>query len=133
MGCDDENVGQKPFRIDMVRGEPYYIGERKLTPVARMISFGKASATIGNDRLGGWGGGFVSITPLALLEETATGEQRIAIQDTTRATVMRLGRAALAITFLFTALRWWLRRQRRALSDRSRSAALSPNVPEREE
>jgi uncharacterized spore protein YtfJ len=111
MGCDDNRMGQKLFRIETVRGEPFYIGGRKLTPVARIIAFGKASGTIGTRRVSGWGGGYVRVTPLAVLEDTDDGERRIAIYDTKAASVQRLCAAALAFTLFFATVRWWAHRR----------------------
>jgi hypothetical protein len=103
------------FRVKTVRGEPYFAGGRKLVPVVRIVAFGKAKATVGTHRMGGWGSGFVWIKPLAVLEETPEGERRIAVTDGT-ATAMRssLGMAA-TITFSLVALRWlvrWARKTR---------------------
>ena len=103
----------KPFRIETVRGEPYWVGERKLTPLVRVVSWGKARATIGASRVTGWGGGFAQITPLAVLEETTEGEVPITITDATATSIRGMALAALASTFLFSAIRLLARRQRR--------------------
>lgn len=99
--------------IKTVRGEPYYVDGRELVPVARIVSFGKARATIGPDQVGGRGGGFVWIKPLAVLEVTPTGERRIAIQDGTAAAIRGMLAATISIALLFTVIRWLVRRQRR--------------------
>jgi hypothetical protein len=117
MGCDDKNVRSRPFSDEMVKGEPYQVEGRKLTPVTRIVSFGKASATIGTDRISGWGGGFLRATPVAVLEETDEGEREIAIYDATAATLQRLAFVALATTFFFATIRWWLCRRRKACLD----------------
>jgi hypothetical protein len=96
----------------MVQGESYDIGERKLTPVAQIISFGKAKGTIGAKRIGGWGLGFTWIKPVALIEETAGEEHRIPIHHSTSDAVWRLVGVALAITLFFTTIRWLTRRLR---------------------
>jgi hypothetical protein len=100
----------KPFRIETVRGEPYTLGERKLTPLVRIASWGKARATIGTKRVTGWGGGFARITPLAILEETDEGEKPIAIRDSTAAALRGMVLAALASTLFFAMIRWLARR-----------------------
>jgi uncharacterized spore protein YtfJ len=94
-----------PLNIRTVRGEPYYVGERKLIPVARIVSLGNARATIGTHRIGGWAAGGAWITPLAVLEETPAGERRIPIASQTAAAIRRqLLVAAIALLF-FAALR----------------------------
>ena len=107
-------VGRAPIWVKRVRGEPYRVNGRKLTPVARIISAGKARATIGTDRIGGWGGGFVQITPVAILDETDEGERRIPVTDATAEAVRGMLGAMLAVTLFFTMLRWLFRRSRRA-------------------
>jgi uncharacterized spore protein YtfJ len=107
--------GSRPraLRVETVRGEPYYVDGRELTPVARVVSFGKARATIGTRQVGGRGGGFVWIKPLAVLEVTPSGERRIAIQDGTAAAVRGMLASAISIALVFTAIRWLVRWKRK--------------------
>lgn len=114
MGCDGKGTGQGALRVQEVRGEPYHVGGRVLIPEARLVSFGKASATIGSDRIGGWAGGFTKVIPVAIVEVTDEGERRLAIRDATAAALWGLFAAATAITLLFTAIRWLARRRRGA-------------------
>ena len=110
-----EGQGSKSraLRVKTVRGDPYYIDGRELIPVVRVVSFGKARATIGTSQIGGRGGGFVWIKPLAVLEVTPAGERRIAIQDGTTAAVRGMLAAMISMTLLFTAIRWLARWKRR--------------------
>jgi hypothetical protein len=105
MGPDDSKAIQRPFRVGTVRGEPYKVGKRTLIPVARTASFGKAKATIGRSRVGGWGSGLVWITPVGMMEETAEGEHLIAVRDATATTLLTMLAAAIAITLFFTTIR----------------------------
>jgi len=116
MESSDGGARGRPLRVNTVRGEPYYVGGRKLIPITRIVSFGKAKGTIGNNRVSGWGGGFVRITPLAVVEETAKGEHRIPITDATALALRGLFGAAVVITLFFAALRWLARRLRQAWS-----------------
>jgi uncharacterized spore protein YtfJ len=102
----------RAFRIQTVRGEPYTVGGRELIPVARVISFGKAQATIGTRQVGGQGGGFVWVKPLAVLEVTPAGERRIDLQDGSMPAVGGMFAAAVVIALFFTAIRWLVRRKR---------------------
>jgi len=95
------------FRVETVRGEPYEVGGRRLIPVARLASFGKARATIGTRQVGGWGGGFVQVTPVAVVEETPEGERRIPIDDRTLRALRDLVLRAVAVILVFGLIRWF--------------------------
>jgi hypothetical protein len=110
----DEGTRQKPYRVETVRGEPYHVGDRTLIPEARLVSYGRARATIGENNVSGWAAGFVQVTPLAILERVGGEERRIAITDGTARTIRLLLATALAMTVAFTAIRCLLRPQRRA-------------------
>lgn len=113
MGRNKDRGRQKPFRLEMVRGEPYHVGGRTLTPVARVVSFGRARATIGGQQIGGWGGGFVHVQPVALEEETDDGLRRIVISDPTTKVLRGFLATAVGVTLLFAAIRWLARRRGR--------------------
>jgi len=98
-----QNAGHRLLRIETVRGEPYQVGGRRLTPVARIVSWGKAGATVGTHQVAGQGGALVRVTPLAIVEETSTGERLIPVPDATAAVVRKILGAALAI-LLFLAI-----------------------------
>lgn len=112
MGHNERSTTQSPFRIATVQGEPYNIAGRRLIPIVRAVSFGKARATVGRNHVGGWGGGFVQITPVAMIEETVEGRQRISITDATSRALWGMVAAGAAIALLFTAVRWLARNWR---------------------
>jgi uncharacterized spore protein YtfJ len=114
MKNDTEAIPPRLFHVRTVRGEPYQIGEHTLIPVARIVSWGKAKGRIGNRQFGGWGGGFTRVTPLAVLEQTAEGEQRVALIDGTTLALRKLLVAAVAIMLGFTAIRWAVHKWRQA-------------------
>jgi uncharacterized spore protein YtfJ len=114
MDRSDGGARRKRFRVETVRGEPYSVGGRRLIPVARVVSWGRARGTIGTDQISGWGSGFVRVVPLSVLEETAEGERRIAIANTTAMALRALVGVAMAMTLLFTTVRWLARRLRGA-------------------
>jgi len=93
------------LRVETVYGEPYEVGGRRLVPIARITSFGKAKATIGTKQVSGWGGGFVQVTPLALVEETPEGESRIAITDGESQAVRNMVLGSMVMVLLFGLIR----------------------------
>ena len=111
-----DRQGSRPraLRVKTVRGDPYYVDGRELIPVVRVVSFGKARATIGTRQVAGRGGGFVWIKPLAIVEVTPDGERWIPIQDGTASAMRGMLAAAISITFLFTAIRWLVCWRRKA-------------------
>jgi hypothetical protein len=110
MSKDNPGIVNRPFRAETVYGEPYYIGDRRLTPVARVVSFGKARANIGTDTIAGWGAGFVHVKPVAILEERGEESRHIAINRRTEAILRQMLGVAVALTIIFTAIRWAVRR-----------------------
>jgi uncharacterized spore protein YtfJ len=96
-----------------VRGEPISAGGRELIPIVRVFAYGKASAMVGAKQIGGRGGGFAWIKPLAVLEVTEAGERRIELEDGTVAAVRGILAAAISIGLVCTAIRWLVRWKRR--------------------
>jgi hypothetical protein len=107
-------VRPRPFRIETAQGEPYYVDGRTLTPVARVVSYGKAKATIGTDQIGGWGFGFARLIPLAILEKTHDGEKSIPIVDVTAKALQGMFITALAITAILAIIRRAVRQRPRS-------------------
>jgi hypothetical protein len=103
----------KPLRIETVRGEPYFVAGRTLVPEVRVVSFARARATIGNEQLGGWGGGLLQATPRAIIEQTEDGERRIALTDSTSRSVLAMAAAGAAMVLFFTLVRSAARAVRR--------------------
>lgn len=105
MAEKERSSKQGPLRIKTVRGEPYEIAGRTLVPEARIVSFGKARATIEAERISGWGVGFVRTSPVALIEASAEGERRIPITDTTFRVTLGLMVASVGMILFFSAVR----------------------------
>jgi hypothetical protein len=117
MGGEARIRGRRPYRIEVVQGEPYHVEERMLVPVARITSYGRGRATIGTRNIGGWGLGLAQVKPLAVIEQTAEGERRIAIVDATTRTLRLLLAMAVAMTVLFGGVRCLVRFRRRASTE----------------
>ena len=105
MAVKQQSTTQGPKQVKTVRGDPYEIDGRTLVPEARIISFGKARATIEAERISGWGGGFVRTSPVAMIESSSEGERRIPITDTTFRVMLGLGAASLGMILFFSAVR----------------------------
>jgi uncharacterized spore protein YtfJ len=82
-----------------------------LVPEARIVSFGRARATIGADQVSGSGMGFSRITPVAVVVVAPEGEKRIAVVDATASAVWRLAGMAAAIVLFCAGVRWLARRR----------------------
>ncbi len=98
-------------RVRTVRGEPYEVRGRRLIPLARMVSLGRARATIGTHRLEGWGWGLAYVKPLSMIVDTPGGVRlaKVAVRDGTTRALVRMYLAAVALTLLFAAVRWLAR------------------------
>lgn len=109
----------RPGRLQSrtVRGEPIHVGGRTLTPLIKVVSYGQAKATVGTRQVGARGGGFVRITPVAVLESTPDGENRIPIQDATRSAMLGILGLAAIVTLLVAATRRLVRRPRKAVTE----------------
>ena len=68
---------------EVVEGEGVRVGERELVPVVRVTRRVERRAYVGADGVAGQGRGFVRLHPEAVMERSATGERRFAIQDRT--------------------------------------------------
>lgn len=109
----EECCTPRALRIETVRGDPISAGGRELIPIVRIVSFGKASATVGTKQVGGQGGAFAWIKPLAVVEVTEAGERRIELQDGSAAAIRGMLAAAVSMGLVCTALRWLVRWKRR--------------------
>lgn len=126
MSSEGQRTGRRRLRIKTVRGEPRQVNGHRLIPIAWIVSWGEAGATIGTGQVGGQGSGLVGITPLAVVEETAEGEHTIPITDGTTAAVRRILLAAAAMTLFFAAIRRLVHR----LPDRPGSKHSRESVPD---
>jgi hypothetical protein len=95
----------KPFRWQTVRGEPRTVAGRRLTPVARLISYSRGRGTLRQRSLSGWALGFVRVMPLGVVVETGGQEEWVPVHDATAAALRRTVLIAAAITLLLAAVR----------------------------
>lgn len=109
----DEHCSRpRALRIRTERGEPILAGGRELVPLARVVSFGTASATVGSGQIAGRGGGFTWVKPLAVLEVTDAGERRIDLRSESAEAVRSMLATAVAVGLICTAIRWLVRQKR---------------------
>ncbi|MGD8627192.1 MAG: hypothetical protein PVF47_14965 [Anaerolineae bacterium] len=102
----------KPLRVETVRGKAYQIAGKRLTPVARAISFGRGRGTLRLDRVEGWGLGFARISPRAVIVESEEGETYLPLVDVTAEALRGMALAAVALTLALALVRWVARRRR---------------------
>lgn len=100
-------------RVQTVRGEPFEVRGRRLIPVARVVSLGRARGTVGTHHLGGWGWGLASVKPLSMIVETPSSGyiMTVALRDGTSRALWGLYAAAVGATLLLAAVRWLARKQ----------------------
>lgn len=82
-----------PISVNTIEGEPITVGEKELVPVARVLSVS----------IGEWGG-FVRIKPVAVLETTPQGRQRILIPDATMRILAAIFLVGLALPLILVRL-----------------------------
>ena len=80
--------------MEAVKGEPIVVGEKELTPIAKVISFVRRRGAIKKRGIAG-GGGFVLIEPTAVVESSPQGTRRIPVRDETRRALVGMLAAAL--------------------------------------
>jgi hypothetical protein len=84
----------------IIQGEAIRVGQKEIVPEVRVTSWLKRSATVGMDGVWGWGGGWVSIQPTAVIERGPEGEKRIPIRDETARLLIGLVAGAVFVMFL---------------------------------
>jgi uncharacterized spore protein YtfJ len=97
------------IKVRLVEGTPVTVGEKKLTPVMRAISWYERQATVRQDSVNGFGFGAAWLQPVAVLEETADGVRHIPIRDETGRAMLRLFVVALAVPLVVSLLTWLFR------------------------
>ena len=102
-----------PATVKTIQGESIVIGEKEFTPVARVVSLVRRSATVEEKTITGGGGGFVRIEPVAILETTPGGTRRLPVRDETRRGLMGMLAVALALPILLELAARLIERRRR--------------------
>lgn len=85
------------FKVRLIKGSPMTIGEKKLKPVVRVISWHRRRAAIRQDDISGFGAVALWLQPVAVLEEMAGGHRRIPVRDETSRSLLALLVAALVV------------------------------------
>lgn len=96
------------IKVRVVEGVPVTVGEKKLTPVMRAISWHQRQATVRQDGVNGFGFGAAWLEPVAVLEETTNGVRHIPIRDETGRAMLRLFAIAVAVPLVLRLLSWFL-------------------------
>ncbi|HET91672.1 MAG TPA: hypothetical protein ENN99_13170 [Chloroflexi bacterium] len=85
---------------ETITGIPIRIGERVLTPIVHKTTNVRRRAVMRQGQLSGQGWGFVSVRPVAILEQGPSGQRTIPIRDKTAQLLGGLLLAACIIPLL---------------------------------
>lgn len=92
------------IRARLVEGAPVIIGDKKLTPVVRVISCNRRQAVVRQGNTSGFGFAAAWLWPTAVIEETADGRRRIPVRDETGQTMLALLVIALLVPLALSLL-----------------------------
>lgn len=113
----EQQLSSKPFRWQTIHGEPRSVAGRRLTPVARLVSYGRGRGTVRQNRVSGWALGFVRVIPLGVVVEADGQEEWVALHSTTAAALRRMALAAAILTLLLAGVRRLARWRHQAAPD----------------
>ena len=85
------------IQVRQIEGKPVTVGEKKLRPVVRVISWKQRRAVVRQDGISGFGAMAAWLQPVAILEETTGGHRRIPVRDKTAPATLGLLGIALAV------------------------------------
>ncbi|UCC64532.1 MAG: hypothetical protein JSV36_05615 [Anaerolineae bacterium] len=91
-------------KVRLIEGAPVTVGEKRLTPVVRAISWYRRGATVRQGGSSGFGAMAVWLQPVAVLEETPDGRRRIPIYDQTGRALLGWALVALAVPVVLSLL-----------------------------
>jgi hypothetical protein len=93
-----------PLRIQTVRGTPFRVYGRILTPIVRVVSVVKRRATIRTSRYQGGGWGAVWVRPLAIVDHDGHNARTMLIPNRTATVLRQMVAVALVIPILCLAV-----------------------------
>jgi hypothetical protein len=96
-------------KVRLVEGAPVTIGQKKLRPVMRVVSWYRRQAVVRKEGSSGFGLAAAWLQPVAVVEETAGHRRRIPIRDETGRAMLRLLVVALAVPVVLSLLTWLVR------------------------
>jgi hypothetical protein len=106
----DERVRHGPFTVEIVEGDPVQVEGRELVPVVRVTSRMRRRAFMGGDGVGGGGWGFVHMRPVAIVDRSGAGEQRLQVRNEAAGSIVWLTLIFLAVPLMAFLLVYLLRR-----------------------
>jgi hypothetical protein len=90
------NAKLGPFQYRVVRGGPVQAGTSRLTLIARVVSYTRRRATIGEDGIQMQGQQYVDVVPVAVVSEQRGWRRILPVFDLTRVIVGALAGICLA-------------------------------------
>ena len=106
----DDKRRERPLVTEIVEGDPIQVEGGKLVPIVRMTRYSRREALVTGKGTAGQGRHFVSMSPVAILEQRGSEEQRIIIRDETERTIKQLLLVALVVPFIAALLIYVSRR-----------------------
>jgi hypothetical protein len=106
----DKKKKHGPLMTEIVRGDPIQVGGRELVPLVRLTSRVRRRAFVGSDGVGGGGWGFVHMRPVAMLDRSRNGEQRLRVRSETASSIVWLPLAFLVVPVVAGLLMYLSRR-----------------------
>jgi hypothetical protein len=106
----DRRRAEWPLMTEIVEGDPIHVEGRELVPLIRMTSRVRRTAVLSNECVDARGGGFVQLRPVALLDRSDDGGQRLAIRDQTAWCIRWLLLTAIVVPCIAITLMYLSRR-----------------------
>lgn len=99
-----------PLVTEIVEGDPIQVEGGELVPIVRMTRYGRRRALIADEQIAGQGRHFVSLRPVAILDERRPEGQRVIICDETERAIKQLLLVALMVPLVAALLIYVWRR-----------------------
>ena len=101
---------RRPLVTEIVEGDPIQVDGGELVPIVRMTRYGRRRALIADEKIAGQGQHFVSLRPVAILDERRPEAQRVIIYDETERAIKQLLLVALMVPLVAALLIYLWRR-----------------------
>lgn len=112
----DRRGAEGPLMTETVEGDPIRVQGRELVPLIQITRWVRRTAVLSSEGVEAYGRGLLQLRPVALLDRSKDGGQRLAIVDPTRRWIRWLLVIALLIPCVAGILTYMARRFRARMS-----------------